>query len=547
MSAQRIRGFRWFGFAAVVMLLLVLATAGVPTANGADPPSDEAAWLFDPDAVFEIDLGLSKEGIEALEVDPDEYQPGTFELRVDGVPQGQSLGEVGIRLKGGLGSFRPLSKKAAFKIKFDEYVDDQTFFGLERLTLNNMVQDPSMVHETLTYEMARALGLPASRTGYAFVRLNGLTYGLYLNVETLDEVSLPRWFGSTGHLYEADAPGVDVGPGGAGDFEVDEGDDEDLSDLEALIVAANAEAGDWSDGMAAVADLDQMAGQWAVERYVGHWDGYTGQAEPPHLTPNNYYLHSDGAGVFRMLPWGTDQTWTERLGFDDPAGGLLFNRCLAEESCGALYADALEEVHSVLDSLELGQHAAGLLELLAPYRALEAEPRLEETPAEVAASIEATCAFIAERPAELRGWLEAAGRSPSNMSLEPPCRSPGAQEADEREPATVALSSSPASVLWIGRSRLIGNSVATSFALPGPGRVRQLVTARLGKHRRVACAAQKEAAAAGPTELRCRLSAAARQRLTSGSLALLATASFRPPDGDPGIRRRRVVAPQMRP
>jgi CotH protein len=536
---------RSFGRVGVVASILVLAAMGQPVAAmGAEPAPDEAAWLFDPNAVVEIDLGLSAEEIEALEADPDEYQPGTFELRVDGVPQGSPLGEIGIRLKGGLGSFRPLSKKAAFKIKFDEYVDDQTFFGLEKLTLNNMVQDPSMVHESLTYELFHALGMPASRTGYAFVRVNDLVYGLYLNIETLDEVSLPRWFESTAHLYEADVPGVDVRPGGAEDFEVDEGDDEDLADLEALIAAANVETGDWSDGMAAVADLEQMTRLWAVERYVGHWDGYAGQADPADLTPNNYYLHSDGTGVFRMLPWGTDQTWIEHLEFGEPAGGLLFNRCLADQSCEALYADALEEVHAALGGLELGKHAAELLKLLAPYRALETAPQLEETPAEVAASLEATCAFISERPVELGGWLVATGRGPLSLQLEPSCHTPVARVAGSLRPVPMETIIQPNPGLWIGRSRLTGNSVATSFVLPGPGRVRQLVTARLGKRRRAVCAAQRDVAAAGFAELRCQLSAGTRRQLGSGSLPLLVTVSFRPLGGDPDVRRRRLVVPQ---
>lgn len=535
--------------AAVGAVALLASVEGPSIAMAADPAADEAAWLFDPDVVVEIDLGgLSGDEAEALEADPDEYQPGTFELRVDGLPRGPQLGEVGIRLKGGQGSFRPLSKKAGFKVKFDEYVEDQTFFGLEKLTLNNMVQDPSMVHEALSYELFHALGLPASRTGYAFVRVNELAYGLYLNLETLDEVALPRWFASTGHLYEADVPTVDVRPGAAGDFEVDEGDDEDLADLEALIAAANDDEGDWSDGMAAIADLEQMTRQWAVERYAGHWDGYAGSAHP--LSPNNYYLHSDEAGVFRMLPWGADQTWVERLEFDEPANGLLFDRCLGDASCAALYADALEEVHAVLGGLELSRHAAELLGLLEPYRTMEAEPRLEHTPAKIAASLEGTCAFLAERPAELTGWLQAAGRDPSSLPAEPSCAPPG-PPVYRREGAPGPVEAEAAvpvsSVLWIGRSRIIGSRVVTGFGLPGPGRVRQRVIARVGRRRQAVCAAQAEVTAAGFVTLRCQLSAAVRQELTGGSLALIVTASFRPLVGDPDVRRRRLVAPRRRP
>ena len=98
--------------------------------------------------------------------------------------------------------------------------------GLRKMTLNNMVQDPSMVHETLAYASFRAAGVPASRTGYAYVRLNDNDIGVYLDLENLDEIGLKRIFGSfddeTQHLYEGEQ-GDDVFPGGEAGFEVDEG------------------------------------------------------------------------------------------------------------------------------------------------------------------------------------------------------------------------------------------------------------------------------------------------------------------------------------
>ena len=93
--------------------------------------------------------------------------------------------------------------KAAFKVKFDEYVDDQTFFGLEKLTLNNMVQDRSMIHETLAYELFRA----ARRAGLADrLRVRrastARTSASTSTSRPSTTVSLPRWFASTRHLYE---------------------------------------------------------------------------------------------------------------------------------------------------------------------------------------------------------------------------------------------------------------------------------------------------------------------------------------------------------
>jgi spore coat protein CotH len=57
------------------------------------------------------------------------------------------------------------------------------FFGLDRLTLNNMVQDPTMVHEALGYQVYEAAGVRVPRTGYVRLTVNGQPYGLYLNLE----------------------------------------------------------------------------------------------------------------------------------------------------------------------------------------------------------------------------------------------------------------------------------------------------------------------------------------------------------------------------
>jgi hypothetical protein len=186
--------------------------------------ADEAASIYDPSKVVFIDLTLSPTEEAKLEAEPGEYVKGTFSLTrsSDGTPAGEEASPViaprpvEVRLKGNVGgSFRPLTGKAGFKLKFKK---TETVFGLRKMTLNNMVQDPSMVHETLAYAAFRAAGVPASRTGFAYVRLNGNDVGVYLDLENLDEIGLARIFGSfdkeTQHLYEGE-DGHDVKPGEA--------------------------------------------------------------------------------------------------------------------------------------------------------------------------------------------------------------------------------------------------------------------------------------------------------------------------------------------
>jgi hypothetical protein len=553
LSQRRLRGAL-----GLVVASLILFAFGPATASGAD----EAAWLFEPDLVAEIELGgLSQEELEKLETEKDEYQAGTFELKVGGVVQGPPLGEVGIRLKGSLGSYRPLSEKAAFKVKFNEYVK-QKFFGLKKLTLNNMVQDPSMLHETQAYELFRLLGVPAPRTGYANVLVNGVNYGLHLNLETYDDVSLSHLFASTGHLYEADEPGLDVAIGNQVKFEIDEGDEEDLTDLEALITAANDGAGDWSDGMAGFADLEEMTRMWAVERYIGHWDGYAGVQAP--FRPNNYYLHSLESGEFSMLPWGTDQTWGLDVEFDEPAGGVLFNRCFEDVDCAALYVDALRDVLASIAVLELDSQASCLAELLAPWQAMEDEERREFNAEQIAEGGEGAEDFIANRPDELSAWLAtqpgeggvSAGEGPA------PCQPPEAEwtviESGGSVPVAIASTSTehglvfnspsgdnPDRIVQLMRLGAIARLVKTLLHIDQPGRVTETATMQTRNGARQVCSTRVQINTPGSLVLRCYLSRAARRHLRAHGLRLSITIRFVPQTGEAETIRRKVTVPRL--
>lgn len=427
------------GRAAVLAVAGLMACIALPASASA---ADEGAVLFDPDAVSEIDFTLSPESRAAIDAEPDEYAPAQLALRVGEQTHGPLT--VGFRLRGST-SFRTMDQKASFKIKFNEFVAKQKLLGLKKLTLGNMVQDRSMIHEALAYELFREVGVAAPRTGYSYVRVNGEDYGVYLNIETLDDVSLPRWFDSTGHLYEG-GYNVDVRADDIGYFEPDEGDGDDRTDLEAFAAAVADDSAPFSERLEGIADLDQMTKMWAVERFLGHWDGYTGNPESideehPHAPPNNYYLHSDAGGLFSMLPWGTDQTflrgWSVHeapegppkpyLVFDAP-GSLLFDLCLEDEACTESYLTELESLPATVETLGLAAHAGELAAQLAPWQQREDEadagrepPRLEYSLEQIAAAAQATEDFIRTRTDDLfDGEFWIGGESPLERASEEP-------------------------------------------------------------------------------------------------------------------------------
>jgi len=348
------------------------ATTPTPNAPNVAPPQgstvDSSAWIFDPLIVKRIDLTLPTATVADFQNGnwDKQYKPGSFTMKNVSQPSASPVPlQVGVRLKKGFGSNRPFGSlsnpsKTSFKIKFDTAVPGQRFFGLNKLTLNNMVQDPTLVHEWASYSIFRAMGVPCPRVGYSSVYVNGIYWGFYLTLEPYDLVSLAWHYPNTQHLYEGlwtDRP-PDVTPGREViAYNADEGSTTDHSDLQKLITALNSYPIS-SPQVTQYLNVDEVAKDLAIEQFLDHWDGY---ASLRPWTPNNYYLHSDNAGVFELLPWGTDQTFGGSAPDFSKAIGTMFTKCQLDDYCNSRYLLELANVVSVSKSLGLGQTITSIL------------------------------------------------------------------------------------------------------------------------------------------------------------------------------------------
>jgi len=352
-------------------------TATLPTPYAANKvpavgqQPDASAWVFDPMLTKRIDLNLPSATMTDFQNgNPgDIYRPGTFSITAKDaagttVKSISSLA-VGIRLKKGYGSYQPFGNidnpsKSSFKIKFNMTVQGQRLTGLNRLTLNNLKQDPSVVREWASYTLFRAMGIPAPRAGYASVYINNKLWGFYLTLEPYDDVSLSWTYPKTQHLYEAlwtDRP-PDITTGRTNlAYEVDEGDKTTRADLQALETAVNNNTMT-SDAVRSVLNVQAMVNMMAVEQYLDHWDGYTSLRS---WTPNNYYLHSNEDGYFELLPWGTDQTFGGNTGNYADAIGILFKRCYADDKCKSMYQIAVAKVAALAPALGLSASISQIL------------------------------------------------------------------------------------------------------------------------------------------------------------------------------------------
>jgi hypothetical protein len=384
------------------LLSLIVAGAVLSSAAPAEaytpPSSDDAAWLYKPSTIVSVDLRLSDASVAALNGDGRTYAPGTFTLRYGKKRYGPWSVEV--RLKGRWGSARGLDGKAAFKIKFPK--SDERVSGMKKLTLNNMVQDRSYITETISYELFRAMGVPAPRTGYAVVSVNGADYGLHLNVETPDALMFSKWFPQeeTKHLYEG-SYGCCYNWHDAYDgnhFDVDEGDPVDRSDLVTLLNTLNLEGEAWRHAAEQIADLRELTAMWAVELYVGHWDGYA-------PTVNNYYIHNTVSRRITMHPWGLDQTLGSNgawMSFSGQGWGNLLDKCLTDIICSGYFSDAVIATRNKAVALALDVKAATLFESI---RTLIAADSRREYPIEWADGyLQSTVSFLSARPGSVDAW-----------------------------------------------------------------------------------------------------------------------------------------------
>ncbi len=523
---------RWLsGVGVVVAALAALAVAASPAT------ADEAASVYDPTTVGVIDLQLLPAAVVALETEPEEYVEGTFSFAPsDGTPAGigsfSTPIKVEARLKGSA-SFRDFDEKAAFKLKFGKAAP---FLGLRKMTLNNMVEDPSMIHETLAYPSFRAAAVPAPRTGFAYLKINGEDFGVYLNVETLDNVWAAKQFGAfdsdSQHLYEGEN-GADLKPGAATAFEVDEGDDADIADLEALIAAVNASPPpDWTTRVSPVADLGEMTRMWAVEKLVGQWDGYAG-AGRTSFQPNNYYLYSDPLGRFQMLPWGTDDTFNEEgiVGFDERSG-LMFGKCLDDAACAETFWHSLSAANGAIANLGLDARATQAASLLAPWQQLEqGNSRHEYSLEQIAAGVAETREFIADRPGEAEAWLAA---------HVPPAHAVSAATTA----ATAALPVAVGKHIHVGRTWSTEGALRTRLRLLSSGVITQRVQILSEEGRLGVCRARIGVGVPRRITLPCVFSAAARQSLRERSLRATVVTRFLASDDTMETVTRTVTVPR---
>lgn len=196
-----------FSVAMVIGLIIIcFYVVRSNTINGIGVDSSSSSQLvLDKDNVTEINIEIDENTWQELldNATKEEYYSANVTIN------DETFYNVGLRTKGN-SSLSNVARdenndRYSLKVKFDKYVDGQTYHGIEKLALNNNYQDPTYMKEYLSYEIFSSLGVPTPEYSYASISINGEPWGLYLAIEDVDERYIEKYYGTVeGNIYKSE-------------------------------------------------------------------------------------------------------------------------------------------------------------------------------------------------------------------------------------------------------------------------------------------------------------------------------------------------------
>lgn len=289
--------------ARVVKPLLVIALATAVFCQRSDAAVSEAGdELFADDALPHLRIEISAPAMEILRGyafrwgAPQTERPSVNCMVREGT---NTWTDVVIHLKGSLGSFRGVDDTPSFTLNFSKHNPQQRFHGLEKISLNTSVQDPTRISEKLCRELYRRGGVPVPRAGYATAELNGRGMGVFVLLEGWNRQFIARHFPDAhGPLYEGPfLTDIDKPPL----ISFGKPRPKDLNFTQLLAAAREPESSKRLARLEAVLDVERFTRLLALDLLLWNGDGYAMHA-------NNYRVfHDPRQERFVFLPHGLDQ------------------------------------------------------------------------------------------------------------------------------------------------------------------------------------------------------------------------------------------------
>jgi spore coat protein H len=280
----------------------------------AQPNFPDDGEVFRDDVVPKIDIYIHPDTLQWIYNNPHSNIEWRASFVFDNGNIHDSIVEVGFRLRGNTSR---QSAKKSFKVSFNTYQKGRKYYGLEKMNLNGEHNDPSVTRAKLCWDLARSLEIPAPRSNHVRVFINGNYFGLYLNVEHIDDEFVQSRYGTQyGNLYKclypADLKYLGTNPnlykyesGGrrAYDLKTNRAYD-DYTDLSEFIqILNNTPIGLLPCELERVFNVQDYIKVLAFDVFIANWDGYI-------YNKNNFYLYKNPeSGRFEYIPYDLDNTF----------------------------------------------------------------------------------------------------------------------------------------------------------------------------------------------------------------------------------------------
>ena len=341
---------------AAIVCLLVLAAAPAAAQTSAPTPTDD---LFRATTLNRVDLELHSADWAKLK---ENFQANTF-YPADFKWNGQTVFNVGIRSRG-RGSRH--ANKPGLKVDFDRYSTNQKFLGLKSLVLDNLTQDPSGIHETVSMRFLERVGVPAPRETHVRLYVRGEYIGLYGLVESVDKDLLARIYGVIGDDTQNDGYlsefvwqdhwlFTDLGSGleevklrfDATTHE-SKSDEELYRPIQELISLANSTPIErFKEVIGPRFDLAGFIRFVAAQAYLGDTDGFLGA-----FGMNNFYLYRLENQIQHVLiAWDTDNTfWGATFPVRPPEDNVLMQKLMRIPEYETLWYQELARANELAEA-----------------------------------------------------------------------------------------------------------------------------------------------------------------------------------------------------
>jgi len=309
---------------------------------------DERSFVFDQSKVREYRFTMDANDLNYMNTRGyrEEFKPANLNF------EGKEYKSIGIRYKGSdytlprcffpemngkvdtNGTPNKTCPKISYKLKFTEYNKDTRFYGMKKINLHAMTatSEPTKMHEMISYELFRDMGIHAPRTSYANVYINNNLIGLFLAVEEIDgRFTKSRWpdYGD-GNLYK------EVWPKSADTKYYLDGlktnnDPEDNPNVKKMVSYYNeinsSTAQNFEQKLSPYMDFDYFLRYLVVDVAIKNWDGlrswYIDHLGPGPINHNYFYYEEENAnGKIWLIPWDMDQALVERDTYFDAGGGF---------------------------------------------------------------------------------------------------------------------------------------------------------------------------------------------------------------------------------